>query len=93
MVSSASQPPDRNSRAQCWAARDAYFGCLATNHHRQQLAPGRKTHYFVPGEEPEQLCASERQAYHAGCMKSWVDHFNKRVVNEQRSRATQAHPP
>ncbi|EFP79433.1 hypothetical protein PGT21_021337 [Puccinia graminis f. sp. tritici] len=94
------EPPNRTSRAQCWTARDGYFGCLERNHRQQseQQTSGNK-YYFVPGEEPKQVCSTEREAYHSLCMKSWVEHFNKRIVNEQRSVATQVglsksrHPP
>ncbi|KNZ59618.1 hypothetical protein VP01_1694g8 [Puccinia sorghi] len=94
------EPPNRTSRAQCWTARDGYFGCLGRHHRQQQQdAGGSAKYYFVPGEEPSAVCAADREAYHSSCMKSWVDHFNKRIVNEQRSLATQValskppHPP
>ncbi|KAH9457258.1 hypothetical protein MJO28_011532 [Puccinia striiformis f. sp. tritici] len=100
-------PPNRNSRAQCWTARDGYFGCLAQHHHQKRIenssssssssdsstrshhGPSALKYYFVPGEEPSSVCSDERSNYHSSCMKSWVDHFNKRIVNEQRSVATQ----
>ncbi|POW13182.1 hypothetical protein PSTT_03970, partial [Puccinia striiformis] len=68
---SENDPPNRNSKAQCWTARDVYFGCLAQNH--QQKREGNSSlssspdssnsgtssvrHYFVPGEEPVNACS------------------------------------
>ncbi|KAI9627898.1 hypothetical protein KEM48_011975 [Puccinia striiformis f. sp. tritici PST-130] len=33
---SENDPPNRNSKAQCWTARDVYFGCLAQNHQQKR---------------------------------------------------------
>ncbi|MBW0556112.1 hypothetical protein O181_095827 [Austropuccinia psidii MF-1] len=83
------EPPNRSSRAKCWSSRDNYFGCLQS-HHQQQIAQNSNTKpYYVPGTEPAEICQTERDNYHSSCMKSWVDHFNRLVVNEQRSAATQ----
>ncbi|PLW44447.1 hypothetical protein PCANC_06212 [Puccinia coronata f. sp. avenae] len=89
-------PPSRTSRAQCWAARDTYFGCLERHHRtqqqqQQQQQPLHRTPaLYVPGDEPAAVCTTERDGYHSLCMKSWVEHFNKRIVNQQRAAATQA---
>ncbi|KAI7955422.1 hypothetical protein MJO28_005822 [Puccinia striiformis f. sp. tritici] len=98
------KPPNHNSRAQCWSTRDECFGCLAQNHQQEQKenssssssdssssgnGPLAVKYYFVPGEEPNNVCSDERSNYHSNCMKSWVNHFNKQIVNEQQSVATQ----
>ncbi|EGG05821.1 uncharacterized protein MELLADRAFT_72078, partial [Melampsora larici-populina 98AG31] len=81
-------PPDRSQRSVCWSARDAYFTCLRGHHQKEVEFKKTTKYYFVPGEEPKSICERERSEYHNDCVHSWVEHFNQRVVNEQRSTAT-----
>ncbi|KAG0141150.1 hypothetical protein CROQUDRAFT_52153 [Cronartium quercuum f. sp. fusiforme G11] len=81
-------PPDRSKRAVCWSSRDTYYACLKENHQRQVKENSSLKYYFVPGEEPSSICNSQRKNFHMDCAQSWVEHFNQRIVNEQRSTAT-----
>jgi cytochrome c oxidase assembly factor 6 len=64
------EAPNREQRAACWAARDAYFACLDKNG------------MVAAGDEGEggDVCAEERRRYEGGCGKSWVSPF---VVSSQ----------
>ncbi|BGP15742.1 hypothetical protein JCM10213_007963 [Rhodosporidiobolus nylandii] len=70
-VADTSAAPDRSARAQCWTARDVYFGCLDKNG-----VP-------VPGQE-DGKCKKEDGEYRGKCAASWVDYFNKRRVLQLR---------
>ncbi|CAH7689702.1 cytochrome oxidase c subunit VIb-domain-containing protein [Phakopsora pachyrhizi] len=101
-VEDSIEPPNRSKRKECWDSRDRYFDCLKKYHHNQIISSSSSSriesssssssinrYYFVPGEEDERTCGDQRKSYHLNCAKSWVDHFNKRIVNDQRSIATQ----
>ncbi|KAF9922541.1 hypothetical protein FBU30_007327 [Linnemannia zychae] len=61
--------PSRADRQNCWKARDAYFECLD------------KANVVDPSKpEAANICQDLRAVYEKGCMKSWVDYFNKRRV-------------
>ncbi|KAG0199003.1 hypothetical protein BGX28_007632 [Mortierella sp. GBA30] len=63
--------PSRSARQNCWKVRDAYFACLDES---KILDPA--------GPEALNICQDLRKLYENGCMKSWVDYFNKRRVLE-----------
>lgn len=50
---------NREDRARCWEARDAYFGCLDTQG-------------VVKAGTEEGKCAGEEKKYGESCAKSWV---------------------
>jgi hypothetical protein len=56
----AAPVPDRSAREQCWASRDAYFGCLD------------KKSVQVPGQESAGSCQKENDKYKQHCAASWV---------------------
>ncbi|KAH0543313.1 hypothetical protein FGG08_002376 [Glutinoglossum americanum] len=76
---SALEAPNRNQRAHCWEARDAFFKCLdessiidsVTN---QDLA--------------ERQCGKEGVAFDENCASSWVQYFKKRRVMEHKRNET-----
>lgn len=53
--------PNREERAQCWTARDAYFTCLDKN---GIIAAG--------AEEGKGPCDQEKKGYEGSCSRSWV---------------------
>ncbi|GFZ43252.1 hypothetical protein JCM24511_00971 [Saitozyma sp. JCM 24511] len=55
------EAPNREQRAACWTARDAYFACLDKNGVVQA------------GEEGEgaKVCAGEKKGYEGACGRSW----------------------
>lgn len=55
--------PDRNKRAHCWEARDAYFACLDKNNIIDSVKQADKA---------DTACASETQAFDRNCASSWV---------------------
>jgi cytochrome c oxidase assembly factor 6 len=55
--------PDRNKRAHCWEARDAYFACLDKN----SIIDSVKR-----AEEADSLCAAETTKFNQNCASSWV---------------------
>ncbi|KAG0297186.1 hypothetical protein BGZ96_007395 [Linnemannia gamsii] len=63
--------PSRADRQKCWKVRDAYFECLNTNN---IVDPSKA--------EAASVCKDLQSLYENGCMKSWVDYFNKRRVLE-----------
>ncbi|KAF9083373.1 hypothetical protein BGX29_011109 [Mortierella sp. GBA35] len=63
--------PSRADRQNCWKVRDAYFECL---NNAKVLDPSKP--------EAANVCQDLRKLYEQGCMKSWVDYFNKRRVLE-----------
>ncbi|KAF9583669.1 hypothetical protein BGW38_008903 [Lunasporangiospora selenospora] len=65
------QHPSRADRQVCWKARDAYYACL------------NKADVVDPSKpEAANICKDLREQYEKGCMKSWVEYFNKRRVLE-----------
>ncbi|KAF9901020.1 hypothetical protein EC991_006610 [Linnemannia zychae] len=63
--------PSRADRQNCWKVRDSYFECL------------NKANIVDPSKpEAANVCQDLRSLYEKGCMKSWVDYFNKRRVLE-----------
>ncbi|KAG0072941.1 hypothetical protein BGZ90_011765 [Linnemannia elongata] len=63
--------PSRADRQNCWKVRDAYFECL---NNANIIDPSKP--------EAANVCQDLRSLYEKGCMKSWVDYFNKRRVLE-----------
>ncbi|KAF9203166.1 hypothetical protein CPC16_001407 [Podila verticillata] len=63
--------PSRADRQNCWKVRDAYFECL---NEAKVLDPA--------SEAASSVCLDLKKHYEQGCMKSWVDYFNKRRVLE-----------
>ncbi|KAH7038769.1 cytochrome oxidase c subunit VIb-domain-containing protein [Linnemannia elongata] len=59
--------PSRADRQNCWKVRDAYFECL---NNANIIDPSKP--------EAANVCQDLRSLYEKGCMKSWVDYFNKR---------------
>jgi len=55
--------PDRTSRARCWEARDAFFGCLDRN----DILDGIKD-----DKEARRKCAKEVLEFEAACSQTWV---------------------
>ena len=70
---------NREDRARCWEARDAYFGCLD--------AQG-----VVKAGAEEGKCAPEEKKYGESCAKSWIEYFNQRriIADAQKDRLAQA---
>ncbi|SPO07589.1 related to Cytochrome c oxidase subunit 6B-like protein new16 [Cephalotrichum gorgonifer] len=70
--------PSRTERRQCWAARDAYFGCLDANaiaDPKADEAGARKT------------CPAETEAFERDCAAKWVSYFKDWRVVEAKKRA------
>ncbi|KAG0054441.1 hypothetical protein BGZ83_011235 [Gryganskiella cystojenkinii] len=63
--------PSRKDRQNCWKVRDAYFECLNEAKVLDPSAP-----------EAANVCTKLKEQYEKGCMKSWVEYFNKRRVLE-----------
>ncbi|KAF9352568.1 hypothetical protein BGX26_009653 [Mortierella sp. AD094] len=63
--------PSREARQNCWKVRDAYYACLDKSNILDPSSP-----------EADNICVELRKQYHGGCMKSWVEYFNKRRVLE-----------
>ncbi|KAF9928825.1 hypothetical protein BGZ75_002376 [Mortierella antarctica] len=63
--------PSRSARQNCWNVRDAYYACLDKSNVLDPSAP-----------EAVNVCQDLRNQYENGCMKSWVEYFNKRRVLE-----------
>ncbi|KAK5139065.1 hypothetical protein LTR04_003915, partial [Oleoguttula sp. CCFEE 6159] len=74
----AFEAPDRNARAHCWEARDAYFHCLDRN----AIIDSVKAASLV-----EERCGKEDVQFKTNCASSWVQYFKKRrVVEYQRDQ-------
>ncbi|KAF9115581.1 hypothetical protein BGX27_007318 [Mortierella sp. AM989] len=71
MTQETIQHPSRAARQNCWKVRDAYYACLDKSNVLDASSP-----------EAANICVELRKAYHDGCMKSWVEYFNKRRVLE-----------
>ncbi|KAI1314925.1 hypothetical protein EDD11_001562 [Mortierella claussenii] len=67
--------PSRADRQKCWKVRDAYFACLDESKVLDPSAP-----------EAASICQDLRTQYEQGCMKSWVEYFNKRRVLEAEQK-------
>ncbi|GJJ72395.1 cytochrome c oxidase assembly factor 6 [Entomortierella parvispora] len=71
MTQETANHPSRADRQNCWKVRDAYFECL---NEAKVLDP------FAPAAA--NVCQNLKEKYEKGCMKSWVEYFNKRRVLE-----------
>ncbi|KAF9183191.1 hypothetical protein BGZ51_004193 [Haplosporangium sp. Z 767] len=63
--------PSRAERQNCWKVRDAFFACLDESNVLDPSTP-----------EATNICQELRKQYEGGCMKSWIEYFNKRRVLE-----------
>ncbi|KAI9708463.1 MAG: hypothetical protein M1820_003924 [Bogoriella megaspora] len=75
----AYEAPDRDQRAQCWEARDAYFRCLDRNNIVDSIKDK---------DQAAQACGSEGIAFEKNCASSWVTYFKKRRVVDVKKEAT-----
>ncbi|KAF9432811.1 hypothetical protein BGZ76_010292 [Entomortierella beljakovae] len=69
MAQETPQHPSREARQKCWKIRDAYYECLDGANVLDPASP-----------EASNVCMKLRKEYHEGCMKSWVEYFDKRRV-------------
>ncbi|KAL6721313.1 hypothetical protein ACLMJK_000416 [Lecanora helva] len=73
------QAPTRQSRAQCWTARDNFFACLD----RHGIIDSIKEK-----DRAETLCGGENKALEKECVGSWVTYFKQRRVMEHNKQQT-----
>ncbi|KAK4971245.1 hypothetical protein LTR66_011448 [Elasticomyces elasticus] len=71
--------PDRNARAHCWEARDAFFQCLDRNSIIDSIKEKDKA---------AETCGKEGQVFEKNCASSWVEYFKKRRVMEYQRDLT-----
>jgi cytochrome c oxidase assembly factor 6 len=58
----AGAAPNREERAACWTARDAYFTCLDQNG-------------VIAAGDDKGPCQREKKGYEGSCSRSWVSLF------------------
>ncbi|KAG0259481.1 hypothetical protein BG011_002593 [Mortierella polycephala] len=75
MAQETTHHPSRAERQKCWKVRDAFFACLDESKVLDPSAPGAAN-----------ICQDLRKQYEDGCMKSWVEYFNKRRVLEAEQK-------
>ena len=64
-VRSGARAPSRQERELCWAARDAYFGCLDAHSVVDALSePGKST--------AAAKCAAQSDGFERDCARAWV---------------------
>ncbi|KAI9814298.1 MAG: hypothetical protein M1832_005938 [Thelocarpon impressellum] len=75
------QAPNRDQRAHCWAARDAFFACLDANG-------------IVDAEgnaaAAREKCGGLERGFERDCASSWVHYFKRRRVMEHNRNETLA---
>lgn len=59
----AYEAPNRNARAHCWQARDAFFECLD----RHAIIDSIKD-----ADQAQKLCGEEGKGFERDCASSWV---------------------
>lgn len=70
--------PTRAERLQCWAARDAYFGCLDAH----DILDASKD-----AAAAQRACPREGADFERDCAAAWVKYFKQwRVADVQRRR-------
>lgn len=62
-----------SSRKVCWEARDNFFACL-DKHNIEDAIKNDK--------EAKSKCSAENKQFEKDCIKSWVEYFKQRRVNE-----------
>ncbi|ATY64092.1 Cytochrome c subunit VIb [Cordyceps militaris] len=79
-IRSGAAIPTRSERAVCWAARDAYFGCLdAHSIIDASKAPGAGA--------AAAACPETSAAFEKDCAAAWVKYFKQwRVADAQKRR-------
>ncbi|CAG9941238.1 unnamed protein product [Clonostachys rosea f. rosea IK726] len=78
-IRSGAAIPNRSERKVCWAARDAYFGCLD--------AHGIDDPLKDPNQADRVACRAESQQLDQDCAVQWVKYFKQwRVANLQKQR-------
>ena len=70
--------PSRSERQRCWAARDAYFGCL-DNH---KILDAK-----ADPEAAKKACPEQNDAFERDCAEKWVSYFKDWRVMEAKKRA------
>jgi len=59
--------PNREERAACWTARDAYFTCLDQNG-------------VIAAGDDKGPCQREKKGYEGSCSRSWVSSSNGKLM-------------
>lgn len=57
------EAPNRNARAHCWQARDAFFDCLERNAIVDSIKDA---------DQAQKLCGEEGKGFERDCASSWV---------------------
>lgn len=57
------EAPNRNARAHCWQARDAFFDCLERNGIEDSIKDA---------DQAQKLCGEEGKGFERDCASSWV---------------------
>ncbi|KAL2045679.1 hypothetical protein N7G274_002109 [Stereocaulon virgatum] len=75
----AFEAPNRQSRAHCWEARDAFFACLERNGIVDSIKEK---------ERAGEVCEGEDARLGKECAASWVTYFKQRRVMEWNKKQT-----
>lgn len=64
----------RSTRKVCWEARDNFFACLDKHNIEDAIKHSK---------EATDKCGKEEQVFEQDCIKTWVEYFKQRRVNER----------